>query len=204
VVILEELSPFDAVLRDGRRVRLRPVSRDDAPKLADALGRMSRQSRYFRFHRHVERLTEQQLHYLTDLDYERHVAWAAVSLDEPGEPGAGLARFVRDDADGSSGEFAVAVVDAYQGVGLGQLLMETLLCAAGLRGVRELRASVLADNHGALRLFERLGGRTSPAEDDTLVVRIPITSIDRTRRASSWFPAAVPGRISVPSQTRGA
>lgn len=187
-----ELRPFEAVLRDGRRMRLRPVTPADAPKIADALGRMSQRSRYFRFHRQVDRLTEQQLRYLTDLDYERHVAWAAVSLDEPGEPGAGLARFVRDDADGASAEFAVAVVDDYQRMGLGGLLMETLLCAAGLRGVHDLKGFVHPENRAALRLFERLGGHPPRVQDGAMLVRIPVTSVVRTRRASGWFPSPFP------------
>jgi RimJ/RimL family protein N-acetyltransferase len=183
-----ELKPFEAFLRDGRRVRLRPVTVADAPKLIEAMGRMSERSRYYRFGAHVDQLSDEQVRYLTDLDYDRHVAWAAEWLDEPGEPGAGLARFVRLP-DSTSAEFKVAVVDEFQRAGLGKLLMETLLLAAGRRGLHELVGYIHPDNFGALRLCERLGTDRPRAMDGMMVVRIPVSSGVKTRRASGWFQA---------------
>ena len=52
---------FDVRLRDGRRARIRPLVVGDRAEIARALGRMSSQSRYFRFHRVVERLTDAEL-----------------------------------------------------------------------------------------------------------------------------------------------
>jgi len=181
-----ELQPFEAVLHDGRRVRLRPVTAADAPKLVEAIGRMSERSRYYRFGA-MERLTDEQVRYLTDLDYDHHVAWAAESL-EAGERGAGLARFMRMPGS-TAAEFKIAVVDEFQHNGLGQLLMETLLCAAGLRGLRELVGYIHPGNTAALRLCERLGVEAPREVDGMLLVTVPVSGGFKTRRASGWFRA---------------
>ncbi|HKI94011.1 MAG TPA: hypothetical protein VJ992_01850, partial [Gemmatimonadales bacterium] len=99
--------PFVATLRDGSRVQIRPVREDDSSRLAEGLRRLSPRSRYFRFHRHVDELSDANVRYLTDLDQRRHVAWGAVTLDESGEPGIGVARYVRDRAAPHRAELAV-------------------------------------------------------------------------------------------------
>jgi RimJ/RimL family protein N-acetyltransferase len=174
---------FRSVLRDGRQVRVRPISPGDKGRIVDALLRMSARSRYLRFHEQRLALTDAELRYLTELDYRRHVAWGALALDEPGQPGVGVARFVRE-ADGQAAEFAVTVVDAWQGVGLGKVLLQTLLVSAAEYGIDRLTARVLAENEPALRLFRRIGGRVSAGEDNTRAVEIPVGSAARRPRAS--------------------
>lgn len=188
---------FEARLRDGRRVRLRPIGPDDRRRLVAGLRRMSPRSRYLRFHRFVTELTEPELRLLTEPDQRDHVAWGAVSLGEPGEPGVAAARYVRDPADPTQAEFALAVVDDYQGVGLGRLLLETLIADALLNGVERLVSPVLSENHGALRLFEALGGRLRRGDDGDLSVEIAIATERRQWKASQpILPAYAPGRTA--------
>jgi len=118
---------FPAVLRDGTRVRVRPIAPTDKTRMAQAIDAMSPQTRYQRFHSLRGGLTDGELRYLTELDYEHHVAWGALAEDEPGKPGIGAARFVRDPEVPDTAEFTVTVVDAWQGRGLGSLLLRTLL-----------------------------------------------------------------------------
>jgi GNAT superfamily N-acetyltransferase len=174
---------FHGVLRDGRRVRVRPISPGDKGRLVDALLRMSARSRHLRFHQHRMALTDDELRYLTELDYRRHVAWGAMASDEPGRPGVGVARLIRDP-DGDAAEFSVTVVDAWQGVGLGKLLLQTLMVSAAEYGVTRLVGHVLRENEPALRMFHHVGGRTIGREGDTVVVEIPVVSAVRRPRAS--------------------
>ena len=76
---------FNAELRDGRRVRVRLITPADKSGLAAGLARMSPRSRYLRFHRMVERLSDDELRYLTEVDMRNHFAWVAVSLDAEGK-----------------------------------------------------------------------------------------------------------------------
>ena len=45
-----------------------------------------------------------------ELDYDRHFALAAFAVDEPGEPGVGVARWIRQADDPAKAEAAVTVL----------------------------------------------------------------------------------------------
>ena len=182
---------FNAELRDGRRVRVRLITPADKSGLIAGLARLSPRSRYLRFHRMVERLSDDELRYLTEVDMRNHFAWVAVSLDEPGQPGIGVIRYVRDAFDRRTAEVAITVVDDWQGVGLGRLLLETLLVSAMMNGIEWLRAIVLPEDEPALRLFRGLGGRPGGGEGDALVVDIPVFSLERTLFASAPHQALI-------------
>lgn len=183
---------FPGVLRDGRRVRIRPISPGDKGRIVEALLNLSTRSRYLRFHEHRSSLTDSELRYLTELDYRRHVGWGALAADEPGQPGVGVARFIRDP-DGGAAEFAITVVDDWQGVGLGNLLLQTLMVSAAEYGVDRLVGHVLPENEAALRMFRRAGARTIGRRDDALEIEIPVTSDVRGPRASTaLLPAVAP------------
>lgn len=175
---------FPAVLRDGRRVRVRPITPSDKARIAEALEAMSPRTRYLRFHSLRGPFTERELRHLTELDYEDHVAWGAIAEDEPGRPGIGSARFIRDPEMPDTAEFSITVVDDWQGRGLGSLLLRTLLVSAAERNVRKLVGTVLPENAGALRLFRRFGGEAYRFDDEGMIVEIPVTPAHRTPRMS--------------------
>src|SRR6266540_1986076 len=84
-------------------------------------------------------------------------AMGAVSLDEPGRPGAGIARDARVAGSPGTAEAAITVVDDYQGAGLGTALGIVLASVALRRGITRLRAHMLADNRRVLGLLDRVG-----------------------------------------------
>lgn len=175
---------FHTTLPDGSRVRIRPITAADQGRLAQAFERMSPRSRYLRFGEIRPGLSADELRYLTDLDYDNHVAWGAMAADQPGQPGVGAARFVRDRENRREAEFAITVVDAWQGRGLGKVLLQTLMLSAMERDIERLVGYVLPENRSALRLFESFGGQPSGVEDDLLVVEIPVSGQMRTSRLS--------------------
>lgn len=174
---------FQSVLRDGRRVRIRPISPGDKNRIVDAMLKLSARSRYLRFHEHRRGLSDAELRYLTELDYRRHVGWGALATDLPDAPGVGVARFVRDP-DGVTADLAITVVDEWQHVGLGTLLLQTLLVSAAEYGLERLVGRVLPENAAARRLFDRAGGRTIGEDGGTLAIEIPVASAVRRPRAS--------------------
>jgi GNAT superfamily N-acetyltransferase len=113
-------------LRDGTRALVRPIRPDDKQRLVDGLERLSPESRYRRFLRPVTSLSERELRYLTEIDYVNHFAWVAVAADVEDQPGLGVARYVRDPKDPEVAEAAVAVIDDYQGKGVGTVLLRML------------------------------------------------------------------------------
>lgn len=148
---------IETTLRDGTRVLIRMVEPGDRAQFVEGLQRLSTRSRYLRFHTAVEHLNERQLDYLTQVDQVDHVAWVAVDLDAPERPGIGVARFVRLADEPDVAEAAVTVLDAYQGRGLGTLLLRVLADAALARGITTFRAYVLGENRAMLAVLDRLG-----------------------------------------------
>jgi GNAT superfamily N-acetyltransferase len=162
----------DVRLRDGTAVTIRPIRPDDRRGLEEAFERLSGRSRYLRFHAPVDHLTDAQLRFLTEVDHDTHVALVAVPRDEAG-PGLGVARYVRLTQDRGVAEAAVVVVDAWQGRGLGTLLLAALATRAARGGVRVFRNYVLAENTPVVALFDQLGAERK--EDEPGVYRIDLT-----------------------------
>jgi len=138
--------PINVRLKDGTAVLLRPVLPEDRQGLENGLLLMSAESRYQWFFSSMARLSEKQLRYFSEADQENHVAWIAVDPSTAGLPGLGIARFVRYRDQPMIAEVAFAVIDAYQGRGLGSTLLATLYLVAQARGIETFRAVVLVAN----------------------------------------------------------
>jgi acetyltransferase len=161
------------VLRDGTAVRLRLVAPEDKPLILGGFEKMSPESRYARFLVPKQRLTPDELRYLTEVDQEDHFALGAVREegDGHGEPvGLGIARFIRLDA--TTAEAAIAVVDDVHGQGLGKLLFLRLVAAAAERGIERFRLEVLCSNAAMHELVRKI----SP--EHTVEVHSGVTTID--------------------------
>jgi GNAT superfamily N-acetyltransferase len=150
-------SGIDVLLRDGSPAHIRPIRPDDKQRLQEGLRQLSPRSRYMRFHTAMSHLTEEQLRYLTEIDYRDHMAWVAVNPDDPDE-GMGVARYVRLTDEPTVAEAAITVIDRYQGNGLGTILLEILTASAIRNGIRTFRNYVLAENRPMLEIFEQMGG----------------------------------------------
>jgi RimJ/RimL family protein N-acetyltransferase len=171
----DETRPFDGpewrvsrTLRDGTEVTLRPIVPEDREEMRRGIVELSPDSRYLRFFAGMRAPTEQMLDYLTRVDQDRHVAICATltSPDLKTERGIGVARFVRLDGAPEIAEGAITVVDDMQGKGLGQCLAIELGRAAAIRGVRVLRAEVLATNTKMREILEAAGAVAVADRDD--------------------------------------
>jgi GNAT superfamily N-acetyltransferase len=140
-------------LLDGRPVVLRAIRADDRDALRAGFHRLSDRSVYFRFFQAKRELSDAELSYLTEVDFESHVALVAMLEDEGG---VGVGRYIVDPATGAA-EIAFAVDDAHQGLGVGTLLLTHLARIARVKGIRELRAYVLLENRGMIEVFEHAG-----------------------------------------------
>jgi RimJ/RimL family protein N-acetyltransferase len=144
-----------SLLRDGTRVRLRPIQPSDAALLSAGLARLSPESARRRFLTPKPRFSSAELRYLTEVDQIDHVALVAVPAGDP-RALAGVARWVRDPERPDAAEVAVVVCDDLQGQGLGTVLGLALADAARARGVTRFTATMLPENVPARRLFARI------------------------------------------------
>lgn len=165
------------------QVEIRPIEPDDKEALARGFDRLSERSRYRRFLSPRGRLTDAELRYFTELDHHNHEALVAIDPDT-GE-GVGVARFVRSSEDRGVAELAVAVVDDWQGRGVGSLLAAELSKRARDEGITRFTALALAENDAMLGILQDLGEvRTGPTRLGTveLAVDLPDDGFSRLRR----------------------
>lgn len=169
--------PEDFAVRDGRRLRMRPLVGDDRHKLAQGLMQLSPQSRYFRFFTEKTRFTASELTYLTEVDGDRHFALGVAHLRPDGTEGDGVAvgRFVRLPDAHDVAEAAIAVVDDMHALGIGRRLLEALIDAARARGVRAFRMEFLSLNRPMQDLLASVSpGATFVSEGPVVVAEFPI------------------------------
>jgi protein lysine acetyltransferase len=135
----------DVTLVDGTRLLLRPIVPTDADALREAFDRLSPLSRYRRFFTPVTHLTDAMVATLTEVDYVDRFAWVAFACEAERTHLVGVARYIRLE-DPATAEVAVAVVDPYQGRGIGTLLLDALVLEALRSGIRTFHGSMLAEN----------------------------------------------------------
>jgi acetyltransferase len=154
----------EAIVWRGRSVTLRPIRPEDEAQHRVFLERLDPEDvrmRIFYSRRSIER---SELARLTQIDYEREMAFLAVAEDPDGaQETLGVARAVADP-DNIDAEFGIIVRSDLKGGGLGRLLMEKLIRTMREHGTRRLVATVLAENVGMLALARELGFVQSQAE----------------------------------------
>ena len=149
----------EAGLRDGIFVRIRAIRPGDKQGLRSGFARLSQQSVYHRFFQTKRGLTDEELRYLTELDFADHVALVAEAKVDGVDRLVGVGRFVRKAEEGGRerAEIAFTVGDQFQGRGVATLLLEHLARLASTVGIRRFEAEVLPDNRPMLEVFEHSG-----------------------------------------------
>ena len=142
-------------LADGTHIVIRPIHPDDDRLEREFINGLSGESRYNRL-LSARKLTPEEIRNLTRIDYEREMAFIAVSISAGRTIQLGVARYVREAA-GAGAEFAIVVGDPWQRKGLGSLLLEALLAHARAAGIERLHGIRLASNDGMHRLARKLG-----------------------------------------------
>lgn len=152
--------------RDGRSVVIRPIRPEDAAAHAEAFRRLSMEDVRYRFFSAITELGASQIARMTQIDYDREMAFVAVEDAGTGpERTVGVSRLIRDPA-GESGEFAVIVDPSWKGQGLARHLMERLFEWGRAVGMKEIVGQVLTDNRPMLGFMRALGFRLSASADD--------------------------------------
>lgn len=155
---------------DGRRLTVRRVLPGDAEAQQAFVRNLSPQARYHRFMSPIRELTPAMLDLMMQVDHRKHVALVAEVFAQGEATLIAEARYVLDAA--GNAEFAIAVADAWQGQGLGHLLLRKLECIAAAAGVRRIVADTLRSNAGMLGLARRAGYTAKASLDGAWQVRL--------------------------------
>ncbi len=158
-------------LPNGVNITIRPIRPEDADMEKDFVHRLSERTKYFRFMQALQELTPEMIVRFTQIDYDREMAFVAISdnNDLPNE--MGVCRYMMNP-DGHSAEFALVVSDDCQGMGIGSRLMRTLMQTAKNRGISVFEGEVLAINKPMLSLVSKLGFSIETLDQDHEIVRV--------------------------------
>jgi acetyltransferase len=170
------ISPYPAnlvehwTLRDGERLIVRPVRPEDAEQHAAFFARLSPQDIRYRFFTAMRELSAEMTARLTQIDYDREMAFVAVR-EANGET-VGVARLVSENEH--EGEFAIIVQADMKGKGVASHLMRRLIEWARGRGMGAIVGQVLADNAPMLTFVRGLGFtvKRMAGEPDVMDVRL--------------------------------
>ena len=149
---------------------------------------LSPQSRYERFLGGGVKLTPELLARLVNVDFSRDAALIATVAFDGSETPVGVGRYARTPGEDTA-EIAVTIADAWQGCGLGRLLLERVIDAARRNGVRELTGDVLATNARMLALARRSDFRIERHPEGATLRRIVRDLDDELTPFLGTFPA---------------
>jgi len=169
------ITPIPVRAKDGTELFLRPVLPGDAERVGRGRVEFSPETLYRRFFSGGAP-TAAQLTYLCEVDYVDHFVW--VVTDGVDGPVVADARFVRDKDNPGSAEIALTVADAYQGRGIGTLLLGALAAAARVDGIKRFHALGLSDNVAVRALGDRFQARWQCEEPGVVTTTMDVPALD--------------------------
>lgn len=156
---------------DGRThtVTLRPIRPEDEVQHLSFLLRLDPEDIRMRLFYSRRRIERSELARLTQIDYEREMAFIATWHPDDAhatQETLGVVRVIADP-DNVEAEFGILVRSDLKQAGLGRRLMDKVIAYLRQRGTQRLIATVLLENHRMLALAESLGLRPSAEQPDT-------------------------------------
>ena len=197
----------DALTMGGRVVHIRQVAPEDRAAVADLLRRASPQSRYLRFFSAAVNLDAEATRLIRPGG--DHLALLAILSGTV----VGVASYER--LDFRTADLAILVDDAWQGEGIGTLLLEYTAAAARGEGIETLLGDVLVTNAPMLEVAATVSPHSTPRHgDDPAVLQIEIPTRmdesalaavglrDRTAEHRSLRPLLAPASVAVIGASR--
>jgi acetyltransferase len=144
---------------------LRPIKPEDGPEHLVFFGALDPEDVRYRMFIRIRELLPSQLARLTQIDYDREMAFiASRKRGAGGLETLGVARVVTDP-DNVVAEFAIIVRSDLKGQGLGKILMTKLIDYCRNRGTQRIEGDALRQNRPVLHLASRLGFEITPADE---------------------------------------
>lgn len=169
---------------DGKLICIRSIRSSDAEQMRAGIAHLSTQSRYLRFFSVQPMPSDSVIRQLVDADGHDHIAWGAIHMNGADNPAIGAVHAIRTAEQDRTGEFSVAVLDDYHGIGLGRMLTAVLLINCCAEQMPLLDIQTLAENQAAIGFIRSIGGELrrwdSGVQDYVLEVKPAIAKLRAT------------------------
>ncbi len=164
-----------STLPDGREILIRPIKLTDESRLHEMFYRLSEETVYKRFCGIIKYMPHKNVQRFCTVDYTRDMTLAATLCVGEAEKIIGLATYNLNPRTGFA-EVGLVVDDAFQGRGVGKLMMRKLTEFAKSHGVKGFTAYTAGYNSAMLRTFRQTGHAVeTTAEPHGVAIRIPFT-----------------------------
>ncbi len=165
-------------MKNGEQVLFRPILPEDEPQLQAFIAQVTKEDLYYRYFSEISEFTHEDLANMTQIDYDREMAFVAVRHREEGDEILGVTRAI-SDPDNIDAEFAVLVRSDLKGLGLGRRLLEKLIGYTRDHGLLCLNGITMPNNRGMITLARKLGFDVDVQLDEGIValsLRLAATS----------------------------
>ena len=157
---------------NGRRVTVRPTLPQDAELQQQFFRSLSAEGRYYRFMTRLSELPTSLVQRFSAVDYQSHVALLAEVFEDDRQTMVGEARYVISESNPLTCEFAIAVADAWQELGVARAMLARLEHEAAAAGLHRIVADTLLTNRAIIGLARRAGYSVTTNRDDATLAHL--------------------------------
>ncbi|MEM6161974.1 bifunctional acetate--CoA ligase family protein/GNAT family N-acetyltransferase [Erwinia sp. P6884] len=162
-------------LKNGQRCLFRPILPEDEPQLREFIAQVTKEDLYYRYFSEINEFSHDDLANMTQIDYDREMAFVAVRQQAGKEEIIGVTRAI-SDADNIDAEFSVLVRSDLKGLGLGRRLLEKMIIYTRQHGLDRLNGITMPGNRGMIALARKLGFAVDiQLEDGIVSLSLPLT-----------------------------
>ncbi|HAT23315.1 MAG TPA: protein acetyltransferase, partial [Pantoea septica] len=155
-------------LKDGQSCLFRPILPEDEPLLRAFIAQVTKEDLYYRYFSEINEFTHEDLANMTQIDYDREMAFVAVRQQQASSEIIGVTRAI-SDADNIDAEFSVLVRSDLKGLGMGRRLLEKMIRYTRDHGLQQLNGITMPHNRGMITLARKLGFGVEVQLDEGIV-----------------------------------
>ena len=142
-------------LKNGQTILMRPIVAEDEVTQQAFDNASTEEDRYKRYFSQRGKMSHEEMAQLTQIDYEREMAFIAIRLENDEEQDTLAVIRASIDPDNIEAEFAMIVRSDAQGLGLGKLLLNKLITYQRDKGTRRLFGITMLNNVGMATLAKK-------------------------------------------------
>lgn len=162
------------IAKDGTPLTIRPIRPEDEPLMVEFHKQISERSVYLRYLHPMaldQRITHDRLSRICFIDYDREMALVAEYVDPATNRREIVAVGRLSKIYGTQdGEFALLVVDAFHGKGIGTELLKTLIQIGRDEALERIIAYISSENTAMQKISKNLGFQLHRSPDEPTMV----------------------------------
>ncbi|MGB9096258.1 GNAT family N-acetyltransferase [Erwinia sp.] len=155
-------------MKNGESCLFRPILPEDEPLLRQFISQVTKEDLYYRYFSEINEFTHDDLANMTQIDYDREMAFVALRQQNGSDEIIGVTRAI-SDADNIDAEFSVLVRSDLKGLGLGRRLLEKMIIYTRQHGLQQLNGITMPGNQGMITLARKLGFKVDVQIEDGIV-----------------------------------